>query len=151
MWYNTVEFYVIAAAIAAAAIVAASSPSRRRESVLHMAAGELSSSDSGRLAEPAIDVRVDDNRCVIIRRSGLKSITDNGAVSLAVNVVGFDVSIEERLTPGNGSPTVDTAEFALDFFAPERYHIKYNSEDAGVFTAFTLNVEPGIHLQRPLK
>ena len=150
MWYNTVEFYVIAGAIAAAAIVAASLPPRQRQGVLHLLGGELSGSDEGLLAPPAIDVEVDDNGRVLLRRSGLKGITDNGAVSLAVNVAGFDVSIEERLTPGNGWPTVDTADFVLDFFGPERYHIKYNSEDTGLFAAFTLNVAPGIRIHKPL-
>ena len=73
------------------------------------------------------------------------------AASLAINVIGFDIVIEERLTHGNGWPTVDTAEFVLDFFAPERYHVRYNSEDAGVFTAFTLPVKEGIKIHRDLK
>lgn len=150
MWYNSVEFYVITGALAAGAVAAAALPRRQRQSVLHMAAGELSGSDEGRLAVPSIQVEVDDNRRVIIRRSGLLSVMDNGAASLAVNVAGFDVTIEERLTPGNGWPTVDTATFTLDFFAPERYHVKYNSEDTGLFTAFTLNVSPGIRLYKEL-
>lgn len=151
MWYNTVEFYVIAGSLAAAAVVAASLPSRRGQAVLHLAAGQLSGTDEGRLVPAGIDIEVDDEGRVHIRRTGLTSVTDNGAASLAVNVIGFDVTIEERLTPGNGWPTVDTAEFTLDFFAPERYHVKYNSEDAGVFAAFTLNAVPGIRLHRDLK
>ena len=151
MWYNTVEFYVIAGALAAAAVVAASLPQKRGQAVLHMAAGELSESDPTHSSRPGIDVEVDDDGRVHIRRRGLTNITDSGAASLAINVIGFDVSIEERLTPGSGAPVVDTAEFVLDFFAPERYHVKYNSEDAGVFAAFTLNVAPGIHISRELK
>lgn len=152
LWYNSVEFYVISGAIAAAAVVAASLPKKRGQTVLHFAAGELSASDSGAGSSPAsIDVWVDDDGLVHIRRHGLNGISDNGAVSLAINVIGFDVQIEERLTPGNGGGFVDTADFVLDFFAPERYHVKYNSEDAGVFTAFTLNAGAGISFSKLLK
>lgn len=151
MWYNSIEFYVIAGAIAAGAVAAAAIPQRRGQSVLHMAAGELSRSDDAAPLPPAIDVEVGNDGIVKIRRTGLTNITDNGAASLAINVIGFDVNIEERLTPGNGAPGMDTAVFALDFFAPERYHVKYNSEDAGVFAAFTLNATPGIRIHRPLK
>ena len=151
MWYNSVEFYVVAGALAAAAVVAASVPKRKGAAELHLIGGSLAGSDEGALAEPGIDVFVDDDGRVHIHRRGLKGVTDNGAASLAVNVAGFDVSIEERLTPGNGWPMIDSADFILDFFGSERYHIKYNSEDAGVFAAFTLNVVPGIRLSRPLK
>lgn len=149
MWYNSVEFYVIAGSIAASAIVAASLPQRRREAVLHMVAGKLN--DSGSDSEPAIKIHVDDEGKVHIRRVGLNGIGGDGAVSLAINVIGFDVAIEERLTPGRDPQIFDTADFVLDFFAPERYHVKYNSEDAGVFAAFTLNVAPGIKTDRPLR
>lgn len=151
MWYNSIEFYVIAGTLAAAAIVAASMPTKRSEAKLHLIPGELNGNEDENSSPAAINVEVDDNGRVIIRRSGLKKITENGAVSLAINVIGFDVNIEERLTTGNGSHTIDTAEFILDFFAPERYHVKYNSEDAGVFTAFTLNVSPGIRIHKELK
>ncbi len=119
--------------------------------MLHPAAGDLSGTDEGRDMKPSIDVCVDENRRVHIVRRGLPNITDKGAASLAINVIGFDIVIEERLTHGNGWPTVDTAEFVLDFFAPERYHVRYNSEDAGVFTAFTLPVKEGIKIHRDLK
>ena len=151
MWYNTVEFYVIAGVLAAGAVAAAALPQRRGQAVLHLVGGDLSGTDEGGIGEPGIDIEVTDDRNVIIRRTGLTNVTDNGAASLAINVIGFDVNIEERLTPGNGWPTVDTATFRLDFFAPERYHVKYNSEDTGLFTAFTLNVTEGIHIRRPLK
>ena len=153
MWYNSVEFYVVAGALAAAAVVASSLPRRRDNAVLHMIAGEICRDQSAFDVppEPAIDIEVDESRIVHIRRSGLRGITTGGAVSLAINVMGGDITIEERLTPGNGSDYVDTAMFELDFLAPERYHIRYNSEDAGVFTAFTLNVAPGIRIHRDLK
>lgn len=151
MWYNTVEFYVIAGAVAAAAIVAASVPARRKEAVLHLVAGSLG--EVGAPVEPpAVSVEVDSRGVVHVTRTGLRNVhADDGAVSLAVNVIGFDVNIEERITPGCAGECVDSVTFDLDFFAPERYHIKYNSEDAGVFAAFTLNASPGIRLRKPLR
>ena len=149
--FNSVEFYVIAGTVAAAAVALAALPSKKGVAVLHTAAGDLSGTDEGRDMKPSIDVCVDENRRVHIVRRGLPNITDKGAASLAINVIGFDIVIEERLTHGNGWPTVDTAEFVLDFFAPERYHVRYNSEDAGVFTAFTLPVKEGIKIHRDLK
>lgn len=148
---GSIEFYVICAVLAAAAVAMAALPRRQRASVLHMAAGELSASDEGRGQGPALDITVDDNRRVHIVRRGLPDITDAGAVSLALNVAGFDVVIEERVTYGRGQSPVDTATFVLDFFGPERYHIRYNSEDLGIFTAFTLPVKEGIHIRRDFK
>lgn len=142
---------MIAGTVAAAAVALAALPSRKGAAVLHTVAGELSGSDEGREAKPSIDIRVDDNRRVHIVRHGLPDITDKGAASLAINVIGFDVVIEERLAHGRGWPNIDTAEFVLDFFGPERYHVRYNSEDAGVFTAFTLPVKEGIKIHRDLK
>ena len=159
-WFNTIEFYVIAGTIAAAAVAVAALPSRRGSSVLHMAAGELSQTGP---AEPSLEVWVDDNRRVHIRRRGLPNVTTLGAASLAINVIGFDVVIEERLTFPNprrvyklesepdGPKPVDTADFVLDFFAPERYHIRYNSEDAGVMCAFSLPVREGIRVDKKLQ
>lgn len=151
-WFNTVEFYVIAGAVAAAVVALSALPSKRGQAVLHMAAGELDDSGAEGEAEPHIDVEVDDNRRVVITRRGLRGIGDNGAVSLAINVIGFDIEIEERLTPGRYAlERRDTARFVLDFLGAERYHVRYNSEDAGVFAAFTLPVREGIRISRDLK
>ncbi len=147
--FNSVEFYVIAACIAAAIVAYAALPSKRGSAVLHLLAGTLSEGDAE--AQPSLDVLVDDNRRAIITRRGVRGVTDTGAVSLAVNVIGFDITIEERITPGRGSGTMAEAQFVLDFLAPERYHIKYNSQAAGVFTAFTLHVREGLKIHRELK
>lgn len=151
-WLNSVEFYVIAGAIAAAVVALSALPSRRGAAVLHTVAGDLSDSSSAEPSEPSIDVEVDDNRRVIIRRTGLVGVGDTGAASLAVNVVGFDIDIEERLTAGRlALERRDTAVFTLDFLGAERYHLRYNSEDAGVFAAFSLPVREGIRIHRVLK
>ncbi|MCM1032779.1 MAG: hypothetical protein NC405_03385 [Odoribacter sp.] len=150
-WYNTVEFYVIAGAAAAAVVALTALPSRRTAAVLHTVAGDLARSDNP-VTEPSIDVEVDSSRRVRITRHGLRGIGDDGAVSLAVNVIGFDIEIEERLAPGRYPVQErDTAVFTLDFLGAERYHIRYNSEDAGVFAAFTLPVKEGIKIKRELK
>lgn len=151
-WFNSVEFYVIAAAIAAAVVALSALPARRGVAVLHTIAGVLSDSGAAEPAEPSIDIEVDDNRRVVIRRTGLSGVGDTGAASLAVNVIGFDIDIEERLTPGRlPLERRDTAVFTLDFLGAERYHVRYNSEDAGVFAAFSLPVREGIRIHRQLK
>ncbi len=151
-WFNSVEFFVIAGAAAAAVVALSALPSRRGVAVLHTVGGDLSDSRADTPAEPAIDVEVDANRRVIIRRTGIAGVGDTGAASLAVNVIGFDIEIEERLTRGRlPLERRDTAVFTLDFLGAERYHIRYNSEDAGVFAAFTLPVREGIRVRRTLK
>ncbi len=147
-WFNTVEFYVIAATAAAAAVALAALPRKRTENILHMEAGALSHSGEG----PMLKVWVDDDRRVHIRRTGLPDNDDTGAVSLAVNMAGFDVTIDERLVRGKGTgESVDTAEFVLDYFGRERYHICYRGDDTGVFTAFTLPVQEGVKITRDLR
>lgn len=152
VWFNSVEFYVIAGAVAAAVVALSALPARRGPVREHLLAGELT--DSGLpddAVEPGLDVEVDDRRVVHIRRRGLRGIGDMGAASLAVSVSGFDILIEERLTPGRHNlERRDTALFELDFLGPERYHIRYNSETAAVFAAFTLPVKEGIKISRKL-
>lgn len=153
-WFNTVEFYVIAGTVAAAIVALAAVPRRQGAGVLHLVAGELSDSGlpDGETESPGIDMYVDDNRRLIITRRGLSRIADDGAASLAINAFGRELVIEERLTPGRrGTCRRDMATFILDFLGPERYHIRYNSEASGLFTAFTLPVREGIRLSRPLR
>lgn len=153
-WFNTIEFYVIAGALAAGAVAFAALPQRRGNGRQHLIAGEISGSGEAQPQprQPAIDIEVDDRGRVHITRTGLPQITDTGAASLAINVVGFDVIIQERLTYGSGWPTIDTARFTLDFLGSERYKIRYNTDqDTGLLTAFTLNVTPGLRLHRDLK
>ena len=150
MWTSTPEFYIIAGVIAAAIIAYAALPSRRGAAVLHTVAGTLS--DSGSTEVPAgIDVSIDDAGHMVIYRRGLPDVGDDGAASLAVTIIGFDISIEERLTVGKYPiERRDTATFTLDFLAPERYHVRYNSDTANLFTAFSIPIRPGITLSRQL-
>lgn len=148
-WFNTVEFYVVAGTLAAAVVALAALPQRRGPAVQHLLAGDLA--DTGNPA-PQLLAQVDERGRLLLTRTGLAGIHAGGAVSLALTITGFDIKIEERLTPGPaaGAP-VDTACFTLDFLGAERYHISYNSDDAGLFAAFTLPIRPGIRHTRPLR
>lgn len=153
-WFNSVEFYVIAGTIAAAVVALASVPARRGAAAQHLLAGVLSEPDAADDPEaPTVTAEVDSRGRVIITRRGLPDIAMTGAVSLAVEVAGFDITVKERLTPGRGdhADLAGHATFILDFLAPERYHISYRSEILDLVAAFTLPVRPGIKVTRDLK
>lgn len=146
--FTSIEFYVISAVIAAAILAYAG----RRDN--HVAARQIllpttlhrADNDS----EPSIELISHDNGDVTLRRHGLEGIGETGAVSLAIEIRGFDVHITERLVPGSGSPC-DTAETLLDFMAVERYFINYRSEKIDRMTAFTFHNRPGMHIIKPLR
>lgn len=154
--FQTPEFYVIVSVIAAAIIAASALPDRKRAVVQHLVAGELLSSvdapDSVGPGHGRLEIEVHEGNFVSLRRYGLEGVTMSGAVSLAIEVSGFDVVIQERVTPGGASPfgMADGALFHLDFLAPEWYHIRYESERFNEHTALTLHVRPGIKITKPL-
>ena len=154
--FQTPEFYVIVSVIAAAVITIAALPDRKRAAVQHLVAGELLSSvDAPENVGPGhgrIEIEVHEGNFVSLRRYGLAGVTMSGAVSLAIEVAGFDIVIQERVTPGAASPfgMADVALFHLDFLAPEWYHIRYESEQYSEHTALTLHVRPGIKMTKPL-
>ena len=152
---GSVEFYVYATLVAAAIVAFLARPSSRGEARQHLLAGELSNasnrswSDSNS-AQPAISLIVHDDGAVVRFRHGIEGVSSSGAVSLAITVIGFDITIEERIVPGNNlDDPIDTATFVLDFLAPDRYHLKYNSSATSSFVATTLLVRPDYekHLQ----
>ena len=152
---SSVEFYVYATLVAAAIVAFLARPSSRGEARQHLLAGELSNasnrswSDSNS-AQPAISLIVRDDGAVVLFRHGIEGVSSSGAVSLAITVIGFDITIEERIVPGNNlDDPIDTATFVLDFLAPDRYHLKYNSSATSSFVATTLLVRPDYekHLQ----
>lgn len=156
--FQTVEFYVIVCVVAAAVVAAVSLPERKGEVKLHLLAGDLlqaSESEAVRTAGPGhgeILIEVLAGNVVIVTRTGLGSVTMNGAVSLAVKVSGFDVVIEERVTDGapSASGMADAAQFRLDFLAPDWYHIRYESERFSEHAAFSLHVREGIVMRKAL-
>ena len=152
---GSVEFYVYATLVAAAIVAFLARPSSRGEARQHLLAGELSNASNRswsdrNSAQPAISLIVRDDGAVVLFRHGIEGVSSSGAVSLAITVIGFDITIEERIVPGNNlDDPIDTATFVLDFLAPDRYHLKYNSSATSSFVATTLLVRPDYekHLQ----
>ena len=152
---GSIEFYVYATLVAAAIVAFLARPSSRGEARQHLLAGELSNASNRSWSDnasvsPAISLIVRDDGAVVLFRHGIEGVTSSGAVSLAVTVIGFDITIEERIVPGNNlDDPIDTATFVLDFLAPDRYHLKYNSSATSSFVAATLLVRPDYekHLQ----
>lgn len=148
---TSVEIYVIAAVGAAAVLALCIKPSARGEARQYLLAGTLCRVDTPQAAEAAIDIECLADGKVLLTRRGLKNVNDTGAVSLAVTVTGFDISVEERIVCGNGGEPVDTALFTLDFLGQERYHLHYNSEPTATSASLTLSNRDGMHLSRELK
>ena len=148
--FNTVEFYVITAFIAAAVVGASARPSRKGAARTFLFGGTLW--PSGEASQPCIVARVGDNGSLELQRFGLEYMYMDGAYSLAVTIIGFDVTIEERLTPGgrHGGESAGSATAVLDCFGAERYHFNYRSEATGRSAAFSLNIKPGNRIERLL-
>lgn len=153
---GSVEFYVYATLVAAAIVAFLARPSARGEARQHLLAGELSNASGKDWSEvstiqPTISLLVRDDGAVVLSRHGIEGVSTSGAVSLAVTVIGFDITIEERIVPGNNlDDPIDTATFILDFLAPDRYHLKYNSSTTSGFAATTLLNRPGFTKHCPL-
>ena len=150
---SSVEFYVYATLVAAAIVAFLARPSSKGEARQHLLAGELSNATGRTWSDPtttqsSISICVRDDGTVMLFRHGIEGVSSSGAVSLAVTVVGFDISIEERIVPGNNlDEPIDTATFVLDFLAPDRYHLKYNSSATSRFATTTLLVRPDFEKQ----
>lgn len=98
---------------------------------------------------PRLEIRCLDNGDVVLQRCGLQGITSAATVALAVTRIGFDLEIEERITPGTPSDTpVQRATFIIEGLARERYHLRYNSSSFSTFIATTLPNRPGIAFTR---
>ena len=146
--FQTVEFYVIAVLVAAMIVALVARPASRGEARQYLLAGDLKACGDD---NPAITLTAHDDGSVALTRHGIEGITSTGAVSLAVNVIGWDIVIEERLSEGfSDDAPIDTAVFRLDFLAPERYHIRYNSSATGRFVATPFHNRPGYTTTRPL-
>lgn len=147
-FFHSTEFYVLLFVVAAAVIGLFAMPGKKGAAQTHLFRGQLSRSTDD---TPRVEIECGDDGTVILRRYGIEGITESGAVSLAVTVIGFDVSIEERLVEGQpGDMYIDTATFRLDFMGREHYHLKYNSTTSSRFVALTVNNRPGFRSVRPL-
>lgn len=145
---QSVEFYVICAVVAAAVVAMAVKPADRRAVITHLLSGQLEPDDSE--GEPRIELTVGDDSKVRLVRYGVDYVGLEGAVSAAVSVNAFDVTVKERLVPGReGLAQRVKATFVLDFFGPERYHLRYEGEPE-LMAVLTLAVRPGVSLTRQL-
>lgn len=145
MWHS-VELYVLLLTVAALLVGLIVRPSERGEAQTFFAKGELGHDDN---STPRVEVRCLDNGDVELRRCGLSELTDGATVALAITKIGFTLSIEERITPGDGSgELVDCATFVIKELGRERYHLKYNSDSYSVFVAFALPNRAGIEFSR---
>ena len=154
-FFHSIEFFVIATVIAAAIITRSAQPHGKREVRSYLYGGTLL--DDGPSAEaetPGIILTVsEDGRNLQIERRGLTGISyDDGAYAVAVDVSGFDVTIEERLTFGSRQGTPATgAQVNLDCLVPERYHFLYRSTVFGRNCAFSMTLKPGAQIGRALE
>lgn len=160
-FFQSIEFFVMAAVVAAAIVAYMSIPKSRGEAFTYTVAGELGNipepdepagshndeSDTGWLLVECLD-----DGSVRLTRTGIRGITESGAVSIAATVTGFDVVIQERRTAGlNSGAACNSATFRLDFLAQEWYHLRYEYSDEGQYCSFSLHVKPGIKVRRRLK
>lgn len=162
---HSVEFYVLMLFAAAAVLAVCVRPSRKGEALTHTLAGTLVAGDPE--AGPALHLTCLDNGDVEIRRTGLRNLTPDSHIALAVTQIGFDLAIKERPTVGGPSysrsrnadfataaatlPSEKTAPanpteavFIIRFMGPEWYHINYVDETTNVFAAFSFHVRPGL-------
>lgn len=146
--FQSVEFYVLALLVAAVIVAFAVKPSARGEAKQYLLASTLLRCD---VATTEIELESMDDFTVRLVRRGVPDVTETGAVSLAVTVIGRDVTIEERIVFGRRqAEPVDTAVFVLDFLGCDRYHIVYKSEPTGLLAATMFNNRPGYRVVKPL-
>lgn len=151
MFFQTIEFYVVAAMIAAIIVGFMAMPARRGAARQTAIETDLTATGA---AEPMLKVEARDDGSVIMLREGLQGVTQSGIVKLLVTIVGNDVTIEESIAAGSAwSEPADTAMAVLDMLGHDRYHIKYICDKSAGdrFCAFTLNNRPGFKTTRQLK
>ncbi len=149
--WGATQWYVLLTVVAAAFIAACAWPKDKGRADQRLLAGELI--DGPFSPVPVLRVEVFAGNRVQFSRIGVEGLTSSGADSLAVNRIGFDLSIKERVSAGySNDPMVAGAYFEMDFLAPdEYYHVHWIDEDSGLWTAFTLHVREGIVIERELK
>lgn len=146
----SVEIYVILAVVAAAILALASRPASARQAEQILMGCALEEDADARI--PAVRMECLDNGRILVTRTGVSDLCGDGAVSLAIEIKGLDMRIEERIVPGKGLrlPSV-TASCVLPFIRLDRYHVAYNSASTGLFTAFTFPARPGATVERGLQ
>lgn len=152
---HSVEFYVIILLVAALAVGLIARPSGHGPVETDFSEGFLSYNPELDDPTPRIELDSLPDGTVKITRYGLPEGLDTAAtVALAITRKGFDLTLEERITPSSrallASETTpaNTAVYLLGSLAHERYHIKFNSDPTSSFTALTFMNRPGIHSTR---
>ncbi|MDE6283652.1 MAG: hypothetical protein K2L97_06660 [Muribaculaceae bacterium] len=153
--FHSVEFYVIIFLVAALIVGLMAMPASHGPVETDFATGRLTFDPDLSDITPRIELEALPDGTVRIIRYGLPDRLDNAAtVALAINRKGFDLTIEERITPTDKAllssecHPVNKAEFILTGLAHERYHLKYNSDTTSSFTALTFNNRPGLRSTR---
>lgn len=158
--FQSVEFYIIATVLAAMIVALCARGDSRGPVREILTAGVITREGDDAPAGSegpgaAIEFVCLDDGSVILRRHGIRGVTDSGAVSLAMELKGFELKIRERTVAGrpDGEP-IDTASFILDFMAPEHYFISYTSDQTSASTSqtasLTLSVRPGNRVMKRL-
>lgn len=171
-FFHTTEFYVILFLVAMAIVAFLAKPHTSGPATEMLLGASLSASGEGSgrnnssandngieivetadaLPEPEIIVDCDDSGCVWLRRTALDGVDASGAVSAKVVVKGTNITVYERIVPGRyGDSPVDTAIFDLDFLAPERYYLRYESEATNRTATLSFRNTPGYHTHAHLK
>lgn len=151
----SVEFYVILLVIAAFAVAFMAIPAGRGPVETSFATGLLDLAPDGTDLTPRIEIECRPDGDVRITRYGLPEYLDSSAtVALAITRKGFDLSVEERITPASQAlleselRPVNRATFYIPGLAHEHYHLKYNSDPTSSFTALTFMNRPGLRSTR---
>ncbi len=157
---GSVEFYTILFVIAAMAVAAIAMPKGKGAAETGFLTGELDLAPADADNTPRVEFACRQDGAVVIRRYGLPDLTAGATVALAVTRVGFDISIEERITPADprchalleseAAKPVNRATFVLHGLGHERYHFKYNSDPTSTYCALTFRNIPGLETSRPM-
>lgn len=144
---TSTEFYVIMLTLAALAVGLIVKPRDRGQAETTFATGVPGWDDDVR---PRLEFECRDNGDVIVRRYGLSGLTSAATVALAITRIGFDLTIEERVTPRWAEVVTEAnmATFVIEGLARERYHVKYNSESYSVFLTTGLVNRAGMRMVR---
>ena len=145
--WGAAEFGIVMLVVAAAIVVLIAG--RRGSSAIkqHLIAGSLTYGAPDDV--PRIEVNCHDGNFVVVTRSGFADLEPR-AVSAAIEIKGFDITLKERITQGGAEP-VDSANFLLDFLVDgERYHLHYISEITGRSAALSFHNVAGFNSLRQL-
>lgn len=164
--FTRVEFYVIAVMVAAAIVAFFARPHSAGPVKQFLLPTSLSLEGEGEGSNPggagestpaaapvqAIHLHANADGSVTLRRTGIPSLTTDGALSLAIEVKGFDIQIKERITRSliDIGERVDTATVNLPFLAPEHYHLRYVNPDTELTASLTFHNRPGLTYSKAL-